>query len=235
LTVDQRERSNPWLVLVVLCIGFFMIMLDTTIVNVALPSLAGGLHTSLDQIVWVVNAYLLAYATLLIPAGRLGDLWGPRNLFTAGLVVFTLASAACGLAQNSGELIGARVVQGVGAALLTPQTLTIIVTVFPAERRGRAMGVWGRIVGLATVAGPTLGGLMNQVAGWRWIFLINLPPGVLARAPWVAGKFPPSPPPAWDHEWHSARPPGARLSARPGWRDAGRAGRNPCSARLRSP
>ncbi|MGV9267540.1 DHA2 family efflux MFS transporter permease subunit [Kitasatospora sp. NPDC003701] len=180
MTVDQRDRSNPWLVLVVLCLGFFMIMLDTTIVNVALPSLAGGLDTSLDQIVWVVNAYLLAYATLLIPAGRLGDLWGPRSLFTAGLVVFTLASAACGLAQTSTELIAARVAQGVGAALLTPQTLTIIATVFPPERRGRAMGVWGSIVGLATVAGPTLGGLMVQVASWRWIFFINLPLGVLA-------------------------------------------------------
>ena len=180
MTAQNRAQPNPWLVLVALCLGFFMIMLDTTIVNVAIPSLADGLHASLDQVVWVVNAYLLAYAALLIPCGRLGDLWGPRNLFAVGLVVFVVASAACGLAQDIDQLIIARAVQGVGAALLTPQTLTIIATVFPPERRGKAMGVWGSIVGLATVAGPTLGGLLIQVADWRWIFFVNLPLGLLA-------------------------------------------------------
>jgi EmrB/QacA subfamily drug resistance transporter len=168
------------LVLISLSVGFFMIMLDTTIVNVALPSLADGLHASLDQVVWVVSAYLLVFATLLIPCGRLGDIWGPRNLFVIGLITFTLASAACGLAGNTAELIIARLVQGAGAALLTPQTLTIIATVFPPERRGKAMGVWGSIVGLSTVAGPTVGGLLIDIASWRWIFFVNLPLGVLA-------------------------------------------------------
>ena len=185
MTTDTPEQvpaagktPNPWPVLLVLCLGFFMIMLDTTIVNIAIPSMMSGLHASLDQIFWVVNAYLLAYAMLLITAGRLGDLWGPRNLFIVGLIVFTLASTACGLAQNPGQIIAARVVQGVGGALLTPQTLAIIAVVFPPARRGAAMGVWGGIVGLATVAGPTLGGLLVN-SSWRWIFFVNIPIGLV--------------------------------------------------------
>src|SRR5216110_909284 len=116
-----RARTNPWLVLLVLTSGFFMIMLDTTIVNVAIPAMSTGLNTTLDQILWVVNAYILVYAVLLITAGRLGDLYGPKQLFLVGLVLFTLASAACGLAHDPAQLIVARVAQGVGGALLTPQ------------------------------------------------------------------------------------------------------------------
>src|ERR1700686_579794 len=125
-----QARTNPWLVLVVLTLGFFMILLDTTIVNVAIPAMSAGLNTTLDQILWVLNAYILVYAVLLITAGRLGDLFGQRNLFAVGLVIFTAASAACGLAQDPNQLIEFRVVQGVGGALISPQSLAIITTIF---------------------------------------------------------------------------------------------------------
>jgi EmrB/QacA subfamily drug resistance transporter len=196
-TQTVERRSSPWLVLLVLCLGFFMIMLDTTIVNIAIPAMLDGLDASLDQILWVVNAYLLAYAMLLITAGRLGDLWGPRNLFVAGLLVFMVASLACGFAQNPAQMITARVVQGLGGALLTPQTLTIIATVFPPERRGAAMGVWGSVVGLATVAGPTLGGFLVNSVNWRWIFFVNVPIGIVALA--GTFRFVPDPRPGVRH------------------------------------
>jgi EmrB/QacA subfamily drug resistance transporter len=173
-----QARTNPWLVLVVLTTGFFMILLDTTIVNVAIPSMSAGLNTTLDQILWVLNAYILVYAVLLITAGRLGDLYGQRTLFAIGLFVFTLASALCGLSQNVGELIAARILQGVGGALLTPQTLSIITSLFPPERRGAAFGVWGGVAGLATLAGPTVGGAIITYINWRWIFFINVPIGI---------------------------------------------------------
>jgi EmrB/QacA subfamily drug resistance transporter len=173
-----RAQSNPWLVLVVLTTGFFMILLDTTIVNVAIPAMSAGLNTTLDQILWVLNAYILVYAVLLITAGRLGDLYGQRNLFALGLLVFTVASALCGLSQNVTELILARILQGVGGALLTPQTLAIIASLFPPERRGAAFGIWGAAAGLATVTGPTVGGAIITYINWRWIFFINVPIGI---------------------------------------------------------
>src|SRR5713226_6433510 len=176
----QSRTSNPWLVLVVLCTGFFMILLDTTIVNVAIPAMSAGLNTTLDQVLWVLNAYILVYAVLLITAGRLGDLYGQRNLFAIGLAIFTIASALCGLSQNSSELIAARVLQGVGGAVLTPQTLAILTTIFPPERRGAAFGIWGGVAGLATVAGPTVGGAIITYISWRWIFFINVPIGIAA-------------------------------------------------------
>ena len=176
----SQVRTNPWLVLLVLCTGFFMILLDTTIVNVAIPAMSAGLNTTLDQILWVLNAYILVYAVLLITAGRLGDLYGQRNLFAIGLAIFTLASALCGFAQNANELIAARVVQGVGGALLTPQTLAILTSIFPPERRGAAFGIWGGVAGLATVAGPTLGGAIVTYIGWQWIFFVNVPIGIFA-------------------------------------------------------
>jgi EmrB/QacA subfamily drug resistance transporter len=175
-----QARTNPWLVLVVLTTGFFMILLDTTIVNVAIPAMSASLNTTFDQILWVLNAYILVYAVLLITAGRLGDLFGQRSLFAIGLFVFTLASALCGLSQNVGELIAARIIQGVGGALLTPQTLSIITSLFPPERRGAAFGVWGAVAGLATVTGPTLGGALITYIDWRWIFFINVPIGIAA-------------------------------------------------------
>jgi len=176
----SRLRTNPWLVLLVLCTGFFMILLDTTIVNVAIPAMSTGLNTTLDQILWVLNAYILVYAVLLITAGRLGDLFGQRNLFAIGLAIFTLASALCGFAQNANELIAARVLQGVGGATLTPQTLAILTSIFPPQRRGAAFGIWGGVAGLATLAGPTLGGAIVTYIGWQWIFFVNVPIGIFA-------------------------------------------------------
>jgi EmrB/QacA subfamily drug resistance transporter len=171
----MEQARRPWLALAVLCLGTFAVLMDTTIVNVALPSLLSGLHASLDQALWVVNGYLLVFAALLILAGRLGDLFGPRRLFTAGLVIFALASAACGAAASPGQLIAARVIQGVGAAALTPQAMVIIQQVFPRERMGAAFGVSFSMVGLAAVSGPTLGGLLTTYLSWRWVFYVNLP------------------------------------------------------------
>ncbi len=158
--IAPRVRANPWIVLLVLTLGYFMILLDTSIVNVALPDMERDLHAAFDQILWVVNSYVLVFAVLLITAGRLGDLFGPRRLFVAGLALFTLASAACGLAHDAGQLILFRGLQGVGGAIMTPQTLAILATIFPPARRGTAFGVLGSVAGLAVVVGPTLG------AGW---------------------------------------------------------------------
>src|SRR6202140_1706966 len=175
-----QARTNPWLVLVVLTLGFFMILLDTTIVNVAIPAMSAGLNTTLDQVLWVLNAYILVYAVLLITAGRLGDRYGQRNLFAIGLVIFTFASALCGFSQDANQLIAARVLQGVGGAVLTPQTLAILTTLFPPERRGTAFGIWAGVAGLATLAGPTVGGAIVTYIEWRWIFYVNVPIGIAA-------------------------------------------------------
>jgi EmrB/QacA subfamily drug resistance transporter len=172
-------KYSPWLVLFTLCLGFFMILLDTTIVNIAIPDMIDRLHASLDEILWIVNAYILVFAVLLITAGRLGDLHGPKRLFMIGLVVFTLSSVACGLSQNPGQLILFRVIQGIGGALLTPQTLSTLTVIFPAERRGAAFGIWGAVAGVATITGPTLGGWLVTNWDWRWIFFVNLPVGVV--------------------------------------------------------
>jgi len=178
----RKFHGNPWAVLLVVSLGFFMTLLDLTIVNIAIPNLITKLHASLDDVLWVINAYALVLAVLVITAGRLGDLIGPRIMFTSGVAVFTAASAACGLAPSPGWLIGFRAVQGLGAAMLMPQTLTIITNTFPAERRGAAFGVWGAVAGVATIAGPTLGGLLVTAFDWRWIFFVNLPIGVLVLA-----------------------------------------------------
>jgi EmrB/QacA subfamily drug resistance transporter len=178
----NKLRNNPWAILAFLCLGFFMVLLDVTIVNIAIPSMIDGLKAGLDQVIWVLNAYTLTFAVLLITAGRLGDRFGQRNLFTIGLALFIVASAACGLSQDPNQLIVARVVQAVGGALLTPQTLAILTTIFPPARRGAAFGVWGGIAGLATIAGPTVGGLLVTYLDWRWIFFVNVPIGIVALA-----------------------------------------------------
>ena len=178
----ERARANPWITLLVLCLGFFMVLLDLTIVNIAIPSIIDALKAGLDQILWVLNAYTLTYAVLLITAGRLGDRFGQRNVFAAGLALFTVASAACGLAQDPNQLIVSRIVQGVGGAMLTPQTLAILTQIFPAERRGAAFGVWGAVAGVATITGPVLGGALVTWVDWRWIFYVNLPVGVVTLA-----------------------------------------------------
>jgi EmrB/QacA subfamily drug resistance transporter len=180
-----KLRGNPWAVLVVVSLGFFMTLLDLTIVNIAIPNMIDKLHASLDDVLWVLNAYALVLAVLVITAGRLGDILGPRIVFASGITVFTAASAACGFAPGPGWLIGFRAVQGLGAAMLMPQTLAIVTMVFPPARRGAAFGVWGAVAGLATIAGPTLGGLLVTAFDWRWIFFVNLPIGaaVLAVTP----------------------------------------------------
>jgi EmrB/QacA subfamily drug resistance transporter len=175
----RKHTGNPWLVLLVVSLGFFMTLLDLTIVNIAIPNMIEKLHASLDDVLWVIDAYALVLAVLVITAGRLGDLLGPRNLFLAGVAVFTLASVACGLAPSPGWLIGFRALQGLGAAMLMPQTLTIITNTFPPERRGAAFGVWGAVAGVATIAGPTLGGLLVTAFDWRYIFFVNVPVGAI--------------------------------------------------------
>ncbi len=170
---------NPWKTLIVLCLGFFMVLLDTTIVSIAIPRIVDSLHSSLDQILWVLNAYVLVFAVLLLPAGRLGDIYGERTLFAAGVVVFTLASVVCGLAQNTDQLIVGRVIQGVGGALLTPQTIAILIAVFPPERRGAAFGVWGAVAGAAAIIGPALGGVIVTYLSWPVVFFVNLPIGIV--------------------------------------------------------
>src|SRR5215471_20908320 len=159
-----------------------MTLLDLTIVNIAIPNMIANLHASLGDVLWVINAYALVLAVLLITCGRLGDLLGQRRVFFAGIAVFTLASAACGLAPSPGFLIAFRAVQGLGAALLMPQTLAILTMVFPPERRGAAFGVWSAVGGVATIAGPTLGGLLVTAFDWRYIFFVNLPIGAAVIA-----------------------------------------------------
>jgi EmrB/QacA subfamily drug resistance transporter len=171
--------SAPWLALAVLALGLFMTLLDLTIVNVAIPSIVDDLHASLDQILWVLNGYSLMYAVLLITSGRLGDIFGPRNMFIAGVVVFTVASALSGLAQDPTQLILARGAQGLGAAILAPQGLPIMTTIFPPERRGGVFAIYGGLAGLAVLAGPIVGGFIVTNFGWRWIFYVNLPVGLL--------------------------------------------------------
>jgi MFS family permease len=171
-------QANNWIVLVVLTLGYFMILVDTTIVNVALPTMEKDLHAGFDQILWVVNAYILAYAILLITAGRLGTIFGPKRMFILGLALFTLASAACGFSQSTGQLILFRLIQGIGAALLTPQTLAILPSIFPPERRGAAFGILSSVAGLAVVVGPTVGGWLVTDFSWQAIFYLNIPIGI---------------------------------------------------------
>ncbi|MEC3978118.1 DHA2 family efflux MFS transporter permease subunit [Amycolatopsis sp. H20-H5] len=171
---------NPWAALSALCIGFFMILLDTTIVSIAIPSMLRELNAGLNAIVWVISVYLLTYAVPMLFTSRLGDRFGPKRVFLAGLVVFTLASLWCGLSGNVEMLIVARAVQGLGAALMTPQTLAFVSHLFPPAKRGAAMGLWAGVAGLATIAGPLLGGVLVQHLGWEWIFFVNVPVGVVA-------------------------------------------------------
>ncbi|WP_081654642.1 MFS transporter [Mycobacterium sp. UM_WGJ] len=160
-------------------LGFFVILVDSTIVAVANPSIMSALDIGYDTVIWVTSAYLLGYAVPLLVAGRLGDQFGPKNLYLIGLAVFTAASLWCGLAGSIEMLIAARAVQGVGAALLTPQTLSVITRTFPPDRRGAAMSVWGATAGVATLIGPLAGGVLVDRLGWEWIFFVNVPIGAI--------------------------------------------------------
>ena len=185
-TPGTDERRSPWPALWALVIGFFMILVDSTIVSVATPTLMQAFDTDVNGVLWVTSAYLLAYAVPLLVTGRLGDRLGPRPVYLTGLAVFTLASLWCGLSGELnlglGGLVAARVVQGLGASMMTPQTMTVITRTFPATRRGTAMALWGATAGIATLAGPLLGGLLLDTLGWEWIFFVNLPVGVIG---WV--------------------------------------------------
>jgi EmrB/QacA subfamily drug resistance transporter len=174
------EENRKWITLAAVSFGLFMIMLDNTVVNVALPTMQRDLHVSISQLEWIVIAYALTFASLLITGGKLADLYGRRRLFVVGLAVFSLSSLACGLAPSAGFLIGARAVQGVGAALMSPATLSIIVATFPPKQRGQAIGIWAGVSALALAIGPLAGGLIVEHLNWNWIFFINVPVGALA-------------------------------------------------------
>jgi MFS family permease len=174
------DRSR-WIALVVLCVGMLMIVLDQTIVNVALPSIQRDLNFSTSSLAWVVNAYLIAFGGLLLLAGRLGDLVGRKRVFLTGLAVFTAASALCGFADSQGLLIGARFVQGAGGALTSSVILGMIVTMFPEPRaQAKAMGVFSFVASGGASIGLLAGGALTQALDWHWIFFVNLPIGALA-------------------------------------------------------
>jgi len=170
---------NPWPALWALVLGFFMILVDSTIVSVATNAILSGLHTDINGVVWVTSAYLLAYVVPLLFTGRLGDQLGPKRVYLAGMTVFTIASVWCGLAATIGSLIAARVLQGLGAALMTPQTMAVVTRIFPPAKRGAAMSVWGSAAGVALLVGPVAGGVLVDGLGWQWIFFVNVPVGLV--------------------------------------------------------
>jgi EmrB/QacA subfamily drug resistance transporter len=173
------EENKKWWTLMAVAFGLFMIMLDNTVVNVALPSIGRDLHISLSELEWIVTAYALVFAGLLITGGKLADMFGRRKIFVIGLAIFSASSLACGLAPNAGFLIGARAFQGIGAALMNPATLSIITATFPPKQRGQAIGIWAGVSALALAIGPLVGGLIVDNIGWNWIFFVNVPIGIL--------------------------------------------------------
>jgi MFS family permease len=179
-TADATTDRARWIALVVLCVGMLMIILDSTVVNVALPSIQRDLGFSQPNLAWVVNAYLITFGGLLLLAGRLGDLVGRKRVFMIGLALFTTASALCGLSESQGVLIAARFVQGIGGALTSSVILGMVVTMFPAPReQARAIGVYSFVASAGASLGLLLGGIVTQAINWHWIFFINLPIGVV--------------------------------------------------------
>src|SRR5512132_922810 len=175
-----EPENRKWWTLGAVAFGLFMIMLDNTIVNVALPSIQRDLNIGISELEWVFNGYALTFGVLMLTGGKLADLLGRRRIFIVGLVVFTAASLACGLASSAGFLIGARVVQGAGSALMNPATLSIIAATFPPRQRGMAIGIWAGVSALALAIGPLVGGLITEHISWNWIFFVNVPVGILA-------------------------------------------------------
>jgi len=173
------EQNRKWWTLAAVSFGLFMIMLDNTVVNVALNSIQRDLGISLSELEWVVSGYALTFAALMLTGGKLADMYGRRLMFIVGLVVFTASSLACGLSTSAAMLIAARVVQGAGAALMNPATLSIITATFPPRQRGTAIGIWAGTSALALAIGPLVGGLLTQHLNWSWIFFVNVPVGVV--------------------------------------------------------
>ncbi len=174
---NAREKV---IVLLTMCFALAMVMIDNTVVNVALPTLNLELGASVSDLQWIVDGYVLAFASLLLTGGILGDRYGRKRMFLSGLAIFTLASLACGLAASSEQLIAARAVQGIGAALLMPGTLSILTVTFPPKERAKAIGLWAGVSGLALALGPTLGGYMVEHLGWESVFFLNVPIGIVA-------------------------------------------------------
>ncbi len=172
-------ENKKWWTLAAVSVGLFVIMLDNTVVNVALPAMRRSLHMSLSELEWVVAGYALTFAAFMLTGGKLADFIGRRLVFMIGLAVFTGSSLACGLAPNGGFLIGARVVQGLGGALMNPATLSIITATFPPRERGKAIGIWAGVSAMALAIGPLVGGLLTEHVNWNWIFFINVPTGIL--------------------------------------------------------
>ena len=176
------DENRKWWTLGAMCFALFMIMLDNTVVNVALPSIQNDLGASISGLEWTVNGYTLSFAVLLATGGRLGDIFGRRRMFLTGVIIFALSSATAGLAPDETSLVVSRIVQGVGAALMMPGTLSIITDAFPAHERGKAMGTWAGVSALALAIGPVLGGFLTENVSWRAIFYINIPVAVGAVA-----------------------------------------------------
>jgi EmrB/QacA subfamily drug resistance transporter len=185
MEIAARAVPDPkrWWALALLCSAFFMVILDVSIVNVALPSIQQDLHFSRGDLQWVLSAYALTFGGFLLLGGRAADLLGRRRVFMAGVALFTLASLACGLAGSEGTLIAARAVQGLGAAILSPSALSIITTTFEeGAERNKALGIWGAMGGSGAAVGVLLGGVLTKYFGWEWIFFVNVPVGVTALA-----------------------------------------------------
>src|SRR6266545_3194522 len=175
----RNHATNPWVVLVLICLAQFMVVLDATIVNVALPSIQKDLHLSQGSLQWIINAYTLVFGGFLLLGGRAGDLLGRKRLFLLGLVIFTGASLLDGLASSQGMLVGARALQGLGAALISPAALSIIATTFAeGAERARALAVWAAIAIGGAAVGLILGGVLTQYFSWPWIFFVNVPVGI---------------------------------------------------------
>ena len=172
-------ENRKWWTLGAVAFGLFMIMLDNTVVNVAVPAIQRDLGVGLSELEWIVAGYALSFAALMLTGGKLADLMGRRRIFVLGIVIFTVSSLFCGMADSGNALIGWRIVQGVGAALMNPATLAIIAATFPPRERGTAIGIWAGVSALALAIGPLVGGLITEHASWNWVFLINVPVGIL--------------------------------------------------------
>ncbi len=181
LAIFSEERRKWW-TLAAVSFGLFMIMLDNTVVNVALPAIQEDLGASLSELQWIVAGYALTFAALMLIGGKFADAFGRRLIFVVGIVIFTVASLWCGLSDSGEMLIVARAVQGAGAALMNPATLSIISATFPPKQRGAAIGIWAGVSALALAIGPLVGGLLTEHLSWHWIFFINVPVGLIAIA-----------------------------------------------------